>query len=222
MLYALDHLPSFVLLLAATAGALVLHGLLTALVAERVGDASARQAGRVGVPRAQFEPFGVIGALVGGVGWSAPLPRPWRPARGPVLLVWLVPALTLVAVGSGLLLAASLGFGVTLGVGYNPSIALRDSVFAGAPLGELAVVLSGLVMLYTGVLCLVPLPPLPGGRALFALGPRSAGWQQAEHQLAERNIGTAVLVGVLLLVPGLLYAVLDAVCAPLVRALTGG
>src|SRR3712207_7472052 len=47
---------------------------------------------------------------------------------------------------------------------------------------------------------LVPLPPLEGGRLLFARAPRTHGWQQAELYLVEKNLGT-VAVLVLLLLP---------------------
>ena len=83
----------------------------------------------------------------------------------------------------------------------------------------------GLMNVYVGALSLVPLPPLDGGRLLFALGPRTAGWQKAEYQLDERNIGVAVLLALLLIPLGgpqaLLPTLLDTLAGPLVRLVTG-
>ena len=75
-------------------------------------------------------------------------------------------------------------------------------------------------------LSLVPLPPLDGGRLLFALAPRSPGWQKAEYQLDERNIGIAVLLALLLIPLGgpqaLLPVLLDTLAGPLLDRVTGG
>ena len=79
---------------------------------------------------------------------------------------------------------------------------------------------------FVAALSLVPLPPLDGGRLLFALAPRTPGWQKAEYQLDERNIGVAVLLALLLIPLGgpqaLLPVLLDTVVGPLVDLVTGG
>jgi membrane-associated protease RseP (regulator of RpoE activity) len=84
----------------------------------------------------------------------------------------------------------------------------------------------GLMHVYVGALSLVPLPPLDGGRLLFALAPRSPGWQKAEHQLDERGIGIAVLLALLLIPLGgpqaLLPVLLDTIVGPLADLATGG
>jgi membrane-associated protease RseP (regulator of RpoE activity) len=78
----------------------------------------------------------------------------------------------------------------------------------------------------TGLLSLVPIPPMDGGRLLFGLAPRTPGWQKAEYQLDERNIGIAVLLALLLIPLGgpqaLLPTILDTLAGPLVRLVTGG
>jgi membrane-associated protease RseP (regulator of RpoE activity) len=95
----------------------------------------------------------------------------------------------------------------------------------GLPLGSRVLLLAGLVHLYVGLLSLVPLPPLDGGRLLFALAPRTLGWQRAQDYLVERNLGTAAVLVLLFLPLGgrlpLLLAVLSAVGRPLVRLLSG-
>jgi membrane-associated protease RseP (regulator of RpoE activity) len=59
---------------------------------------------------------------------------------------------------------------------------------------EHALLLLGMVQLLVGLVSLIPLPPLEGGRLLFLFTPRSLGWQKAEYQLAERNIGLIIIL----------------------------
>jgi membrane-associated protease RseP (regulator of RpoE activity) len=94
------------------------------------------------------------------------------------------------------------------------------------PLSARAALLFGMMNLYVGLLSLVPLPPLDGGRLLFALAPRSIGWQKAAYQLIDNNVGIAVLLLLLLLPLGgpqaLLPVILDDIASPLARLVTGG
>ena len=106
---------------------------------------------------------------------------------------------------------------------------LQYGVGQGIGGGELllrVLLMVGLMNVFVGALSLVPLPPLDGGRLLFALAPRSAGWQKAEYQLDERNIGIAVVLALLLIPLGgpqaLLPVLLDTVVGPLADLVTGG
>ncbi|MDT7571180.1 MAG: hypothetical protein QOE05_1354, partial [Actinomycetota bacterium] len=124
-------------------------------------------------------------------------------------------------------MAAMVAFGAMTGIRVPAasSILLQEGA-PGLPAADTAVLLFGLMNLYVGVLSLVPLPPLDGGRLLFGLAPRTVGWQKAEYHLVEQNIGL-VAVLVLLLLPlggpqALLPSVLDHVVSPLVRLATGG
>jgi len=220
VLYALGDPVSFLLLLAATVVALTLHGWVSALVTARTGDRSLGPEGRLRPdPRRQIDPFGAIAALVGGAGWSARVRTPDRRRRGALLASCLAGAVVLLVVGAAALLAFSLLGRVAVGGG---SAQLLRSGVSGLPLGQRALLLGGLVHLSDAVLSLVPLLPLAGGRLLFALAPRTRGWQQAEYQLGERNIGVAILLALSLLAPALLFTVLGAFVDPLARLLTGG
>jgi len=220
VLYALGDPVSFLLLLAATVVALTLHGWVSALVTARTGDRSLGPEGRLRPdPRRQIDPFGAIAALVGGAGWSARVRTPDRRRRGALFASCLAGAVVLLVVGAAALLAFSLLGRVAVGGG---SAQLLRSGVSGLPLGQRALLLGGLVHLSDAVLSLVPLVPLAGGRLLFALAPRTRGWQQAEYQLGERNIGVAILLALSLLAPALLFTVLGAFVDPLARLLTGG
>ena len=221
MLYTLGDPVSFVLLLVATLIALTLHGWLTSLVAVRSGSAQLVPAGRRRPdPRRHLDAYGVLAALIGGIGWSVPVARPTHRRTGALIAVALTGGLVLIAVGMGLLLTLHLSAGVSTD-GSAVTELLRNGTVGGA-LGQRALLISGVVFLSTGVLSLLPLPPLAASRLLFGLAPRSQGWQQAEYQLTERNFGVLALLVMSLLVPGLLYAIVNAFVSPLAQLATGG
>lgn len=225
MLYALGDPVSLLLLVVGFLLSVTVQGVVQDLVLSRVGSGR-RTAGRpLFDPRRHVDPFGAVAAASAGIGWGRqPEELPDRRRRGALTAV-LVSG-PLVAVAAGLLLLGA--FRAVLGDGGLPSrgwVALLQYGVSG-PLQLRALLLIGLALLFTGLLALVPLPPLPGGRLLFGLGPRSPGWQKAEYQLAERNIGTAVLLALLLIPLGgpqaLLPTLLDTLVGPLIALVTGG
>jgi Zn-dependent protease len=223
VLYAIGSPLSLLILLVSFVVAVTLQGWVSSVLAARSGDRTARAEGRTTPdPRRHLDPFGTVSAAIAGVGWPKPVEAPDRRRRGAMVGVLLSGPVVNLVVGLGALVA----LGVFAGSVFTtmPSRLLQD----GAPvdLPERALLLFGVANLLTGLLALIPLPPLPGGRLLFGLAPRSVGWQKAEYQLIERNIGVAVLLA-LLLIPlagqrALLAVILDAVAGPLVRLVTGG
>ena len=220
MLYALGDPVSFVLLLASTVLALTLHGWLTSLVAARSDPTLARSGRLRPDPRRHLNAYGMLGALVGGVGWSTAVARPTHRRKGALIAIALTGGLVLIALGMGLLLTLHLTSQVSTD-GAAVTALLRNGT-AGGSLGQRALLVSGVVFLSSGVLSLLPLPPLAGSRLLFGLAPRTRGWQQAEDQLDERNFGVLALLVLALLASGLLYAILNAFVSPLARLATGG
>jgi Zn-dependent protease len=225
VLRALGDPFSFVVLLLSFVVAVTMHGWVQCLVADRAGDRAPRAEGRLAPdPRRHIDPFGAIAGLIAGMGWAKPLePQAARRGRGSVLAIYLSGAVVNLVVGVLSLVAFRLQSGA--GLPGSSSTLLQYGVGGGSA-GLRILVLFGLMNLYVGVLSLVPLPPLDGGRLLFALGPRSVGWQKAEYRLVEQNIGL-VAVLVLLLLPlggpqALLPTVLDQIVGPLVRLVTGG
>ena len=229
MLYALGEPVSLLLLLVSFLIAVTLHGWVQSLVAVRTGDRAPAAEGRTKPdPRRHVDPFGAVSAAIAGIGWSKQVEPPDRRRRGAMVKVLLSGAVVNLVVGIGALVA----FGAVAGRGAGGLIAsigpsqLLQQGFPVVGIGERAILLFGLANLMTGLLSLVPLPPLPGGRLLFGLAPRTAGWQKAEYQLVERNIGVAVLLA-LMLIPlagqrPLLSVILDTVAGPLVRLTAGG
>lgn len=218
MLYALGTPLSFVLLLAAFVVSSVLAGWLSALACARVG---LREAGRSRPdPRHQLDPFGCVAAAIAGIGWARPVEVPAQRRGAAVAMALLTGPVVVLALG----LAVLAGFGATYGPVSGGAGLLQNGVLA--PVGERAWYLGGLMATYVGALSIVPLPPLPGGVALFAVAPRTLGWQKAHFQLVERNIGLGVLLALLLIPLGgataLLPTVLDRILDPVIRAVSGG
>ena len=218
MLYALGAPLSFLVLLVAFVVSATLAGWVSAAAAARTG---LREPGRSAPdPRRQLDPFGCVAAAIAGFGWARPVEVPSHVRGARVALAVLSGPLVVLALGLG----ALAGFGAVHGGGGASALLLQNGT--GLPAGQEAWLLSGLMATYVGALSLVPLPPLPGGAALFALAPRTPGWQKAHFQLVERNIGIGVLLVLLLLPLGgasaLLPTVLDKVLDPLVRAVSGG
>ncbi len=229
MLYALEHPVSLVVLLASFVLGLTAHGVVQAWVAARTGDRRAVLEGRTKAdPRRHLDPFGCVGALLSGVGWVKPVELPFRCRRSAALWVTLSGPATNIVAGVALLLAWRIAYGpgnyfgeLEGGAAYFLQHGLSAGLFPGALLA-----LAGASQLYLGVLSLVPLPPLDGGRLMFALAPKTHGWLRAEHELVERNIGVVVLLALLVIPLGgpvpILPQLLDVLLNPLLTVLLGG
>ena len=222
MLYALSDPLSLVLLLLSFLVAVTLHGWVQAVVAARTGDRRPVMAGRTRPdPRRHVDPFGAVGAAIAGVGWARPPELPDRRRRGALVAVLLSGAVANLVAGFGALVAFRLAGGSVVGTSVQQ---LQYGVGGGSLLLR-ALLLFGLMNVFVGALSLVPLPPLDGGRLMFALAPRTSGWQKAEYQLDERNIGVAVVLALLLIPLGgpqaLLPVRLDTIVGPLVAPVTG-
>ena len=223
MLYALRDPLSLLILLASFVVAVTLHGWVQSLVARRAGDRAVVAERRTRPdPRRHLDPFGAVSAAIAGIGWAKPVDPPDRRRRAALVRVLLSGPLANLVVGLGALAALGAVSGIR-GV-TAPSLVLQNG--AGVPIAERLLLLFGLANLMTGLLSLVPIPPLSGGRLLFGLAPRTPGWQKAEYQLDERNLGIAVLLALLLIPLGgpqaLLPLLLDTIAAPLIGLVTGG
>jgi hypothetical protein len=231
MLYALRTPTAFVALLAGFLLGVVVHVVAQRLVARtrhsRVSGIGARR--RTSLRDTLWgavDPFGAVAAALGGTGWARSPELPHRRRRGwerSDLVLLAGPAANLAVAAVALLLYRAIGGPGVAAVASLPDL-LHGQV-SGLPLPVLALLLVGVQNLAMGLLALVPMPPLDGGRLLFAHAPGSPGWQRAEYYLAEHNWGVAVLL-VLLLLPiageaPLLLVLLDLVGRPLLGLLTG-
>jgi Zn-dependent protease len=228
VLYAVGHPVALVGLVLGFVLAVTAHGYAQALVATRLGERRPRAEGRVSLdPRRQLDPFGALAAALAGPGWCRPVEagagtfrgRKWKPlvalAAGPIVSGVL---------GCGLLLAARAAGapGAVLGVaGLTDLSDLLHGRVPASGVAARALLGAGAAALAVALVSLVPIPPLDGGRALFAVAPHSLGWQRARHRLIEQNIGLVAVLALLVIpISGerpLLLVLLDTVARPLLH-----
>jgi hypothetical protein len=178
-------------------------------------------------PRRDIDPFGAVGAVLGGTGWGRAAPVPPLPVgrfigRRPVLsrvIVYLAGPVLPVLLGEAVLGAYQAVFPDTLGLAvYEPSDVLRGA--PGAPLAQLLLSF-GVGLLCFGLFAIIPLPPCDGwGLLCLAWRRPGEGGRKVRFWLEERNIGVVVLLALtfpLGLSGPLLHPLLDLVATPLLR-----
>jgi hypothetical protein len=163
---------------------------------------------------AYLDPYGVVAAVLSGVGWGV---RPEGRRRGAGTDAALVAAA--VAVHAALAAAGFAAFHAAGGVlatlhDVDVSQILHGSV-APPDTGQAVALGFGMVNLACGLLALLPLPPLELGVALWSRLPRSPGARRLAYRLLEEQWSVlAVLLLLLLPIAGekpVLLAVIDAV-----------
>jgi len=151
----------------------VIHEVSHGFVAERLGDPTARLAGRLTLnPLKHLDPFGsvilplILSLFPGGVifGWAKPVPynpaNLKNPEKGGALIALAGPA-------SNIFLAVVFSVLYRLADAFSYSVPWLDSLIG--PFGLIV-----LVNVMLAVFNLVPIPPLDGSKILFALLPQAA------------------------------------------------
>jgi Zn-dependent protease len=215
VLYSLGHPETFLVLLVGVLLAWGVHVGAQRLVQSRLPEAKWLLQHRPGV--AGFvDPFAAVAAVLGpgSAGWTPTVE--WGSFRGrkrPLVTLLLAGPLANLLVG----FLALVGFAQWVGTqpaqaifgDYNEyylggfvDFAVRYQGVGLQEKAEAALLLLGLVQVLVGVVSLLPLPPLEGGRLLFLFTPKTLGWQKAEYQLAERNIGLVIVLICLIRISG--------------------
>jgi Zn-dependent protease len=145
--------------------AVTVHELSHALVADRLGDPTARFLGRITLnPLPHLDPLGALAFVIAGFGWAKPVPVNARNLRNPRRDM----ALVAVAGPISNFLVAFLGLVALVLVSRSV-----EAPFLAEPiLGVLRYVY--LFNLGLGIFNLIPLPPLDGGHFLPYLFPRGS------------------------------------------------
>ncbi|WP_136795600.1 site-2 protease family protein [Desulfosediminicola ganghwensis] len=178
--------------------ALTLHEVAHGLTAYRLGDPTARNAGRLTLnPLKHLDPLGTLIFFIANFGWAKPVPvNPlyFRNVKQGMLLVALAgPATNLVlAVASAIILKVLLAAGVA----GNPSI-----IGAIYPLMQMLAA-SVWINLVLCVLNLLPIPPLDGSKILAGILPN----ELASSYMKVERYGFIILL--VLLFSGLLSKVI--------------
>jgi Zn-dependent protease len=154
--------------------AVTVHELAHGVVADRLGDPTARAQGRLTLnPLPHIDPLGAVAFLLAGFGWAKPVPVNAYNLRHPRRdMAWIAAAGPLSNFAVAFLGLVSVVLIQRLGVG----------AFVGEPLGGVlfAVFRFNLAL---GIFNLIPLPPLDGGHFLPYFLPR-ASWTTL-HQLEQ-------------------------------------
>ncbi len=207
MLYSLGHPETFLYLLISVLLAWGVHVGAQRLVQARIPETKWLLQHRQGV--AGFvDPFSAVATVLGpgSAGWTPTVE--WGSFRGrkrPLVTLLLAGPVANLLVGFVVLIGFVEWTGKVLA---EQVVAVQGNAYGdfvdfawlfgqrGSPLshGQHALLLLGFVQVLVGVVSLVPLPPLEGGRLLFLFTPRTLGWQKAEYQLAERNIGLVIVL----------------------------
>lgn len=155
--------------------ALTFHEYAHAWMATRLGDRTARNAGRLTLnPVPHLDPIGTLLLFVVGFGWAKPVPVNPYNLRGDIKQGLML--VSLAGPGANLLLAfiGTVVLGVSMGmVGFAAGI---DS-----PLGNIlqAVILVNLILAFFNLL---PIPPLDGSKILAGLLPGRQEWLYSLEQ----------------------------------------
>ena len=152
---------------------LTVHELCHGAVAYRLGDPTAKNAGRLTLnPIRHIDPLGLILMLTAHVGWAKPVPVDPRYFKKPK---WGMALTALAGPLSNFLLAwvfLLLGHGVILLLGlfrFFPYWVFEAMLNFGSFLFSAAILSVGL-----GIFNLIPIPPLDGSKVLFAVLPDRA------------------------------------------------
>lgn len=171
----LGFLSGLVLKLPALLLAVTVHELAHALVADRLGDSTARRLGRITLnPLPHIDPLGALAFVLAGFGWAKPVPVNPQNFRHPVRdMAWVAVA----------------GPVSNFVVAFVALVAVRLLGQVGGAFPFVAEPLGGVLFwayvfnLALGIFNLIPLPPLDGGHFLPYLFPR-ASWGFI-HQLEQ-------------------------------------
>jgi Zn-dependent protease len=195
---------------------LALHELGHAWTADRMGDKTARNLGRVTLnPIRHLDPMGTLLLLVVGFGWAKPVPivpGNFRSYRLGMFLVSIAGVVVnfLIAI---LALVALVSLGTTLG---NIVQIFPQGGTAGNPL-RYGLFVAAQINIVLAVFNLLPVPPLDGSKVLQALLPSSM--QRAMWQL--ERYGFFLVIIILLLFREQVYGLINWVTVGLMRLILG-
>jgi len=207
-----------VLIVFALVTAVTIHEFSHALVANSLGDNTARRLGRLSLnPMRHLDPGGALMMFIAGFGWGKPVPvDPSQLSRGHTDTALVAAAGPL----SNLMFAFILAIPFKTGALVPASLSLNRAahVMTGGLSDGIADILALVIFfnLLLGLFNLLPLAPLDGSRVL-------AGFVPKEHTAAYAKLqrsGPGLLVAIIMVDFALGFGVLWGIIGPVVRLLT--
>jgi Zn-dependent protease len=214
VLFALGTPVAFAALVVSFLLGLALRAVAVRLAARTLGLADRREA--IGPrPREDVDPFGAVGAAIGGMGWGRMLSVdevPRTRGRGRAAMVFLAGPLTCIIVGEVLLGAYAIAYPDNPLAYIGPADVLLG--LRGLPYAQQVLLSLAVGVLCFGLLALIPIPPLDGFGIMYnAVRRPGASLQWMRLWFEEKNVGTVVLLACCLFpLPGpILLRVIDAI-----------
>ena len=183
----LGFLTRLILQIPALLVAVTVHEFAHAVVADHLGDPTARRLGRLTLnPLPHIDPLGAIAFVLAGFGWAKPVPVNGQNLRHPIRdMAWVAAA--------GPLSNFTAAFVALVAVRVLGRLDALAPAFVAEPLAGV-LFWTYVFNLALGIFNLIPLPPLDGGHFLPYLIPR-ASWSFI-HQLEK--VGPFLLILLLL------------------------
>ena len=195
---------------------LALHELGHAWVADRVGDKTARNLGRVTLnPLKHLDPIGTLLILAVGFGWAKPVPiRPanFRNYRVGMFLVSIAGVVVNVLIAL-LCLVTLRALGINLG---NVQQIFPQNGALTNPLAY-GLFFAAQINILLAVFNLFPIPPLDGSKVLQAFAP--ASWQRAMWQL--ERYGFFIVIALVAFFNDQVFGFINAITVWLMRLVLG-
>jgi hypothetical protein len=196
VLFALGTPVAFTALVVSFLGGLMLRAVAIRFTARTVGLAG-RDEPLTPSLRHDVDPFGAVGAAIGGMGWGKILtvddvPR-WR-GRGRAAAVFAAGPVACILAGE-LLVAAFALTESDVGMFQDLTVAMVLHGIDGLPYGQQALLSFGVGLLAFGLLALIPFPPLDGFGILYNALPRPGhGMQWMRLWFEDKNVGVVLLL----------------------------
>jgi hypothetical protein len=175
-------------------------GCFLRVAAQQLYVGGTRSARLATAPRSWLDPFGMVAALLAGIGWSPrPILRHGKPQQvWAMVVIAIVVHAVLAAAGLAAYVAAG---GQRLTLPFTSTLAvLHGSQILAHTFTQRVAIGFGVENLGCGLLALVPIPPMELGVALWSTLPRSAGTQRMAYRVLEEQWGIGIML-VLLLLP---------------------
>ena len=198
-MFNLPSLHSMALMLPAIVLGLTFHEFAHGWTADRLGDRTARNLGRLTVnPAAHVDPLGLLLLFLAGFGWAKPVPVNPYNFRGDM--------------HRGMLLVSLAGPATNMILAVASAVVL--GVFAGLRLPYFREIMLYMIQINVvlAVFNLIPIPPLDGSKILAGLLPGRQNWL---YQL--ETYGAIILI--ILVFTGVIGYVFKIVVYPLVKLL---
>lgn len=187
-MFNLPNLTELILLLPAILIGLTFHEYAHGWVADRLGDRTARNQGRLTLnPIAHIDPVGFLMLILFRFGWAKPVPvNPYNLRMDPA---------------KGMLVVSLAGPTANLVVALAAALLWRLGLHNLVPYGNILLILIIQINVVLAIFNLIPVPPLDGSKILAGLFP-----SQARFIYGMETYGTIILL--LLLFTGVLGKIL--------------